>query len=421
MTSDDCADKARCPDVDAPAMTSDATQAAHDAAVAEASDEAADDEAAAVDATTTADDASDEVSVDATAEDVTSADSPADAEDSGDDGPSTDGASPDSADAAPEASADGATADGPTACDARNPDCSNPSCHPAFSCIPAVPAGWTGPVVLFDANSAAAPAPAASPCPTTPQYANDAFDGHANPFPQGACTCTCGAANGACSGPTVTVFQDGQCGTSCAVVTNVSSCAKGCASSNALSAKVTAGPAPTGGSCPSSLANTLAPWNVASGWTTTGRACGASRTVIQGGCAASQVCADAPPAATLQAWCIYQAGSVSCPAEYPQQHVYFAGGTDGRACTGTCSCGGPTGVTCTINSVSVSATTDCAAPATFASTTVGQCNGNLAATARNVTASVSASGGQCAASGNAAVTGAIAPSAPTTVCCAASP
>ena len=426
MSSDDCADKARCPDLDAPQAMSDiARDDAADDTTVEASvttnDDAADGETsfeASVDAAsgdaTIADGNPDDVAADAPLDDRALPDSSGDAaDDSPDVGPG-DGASDDS----PDVVADVATDDGPTACDARNPDCSSPSCQPSFACAPAAPAGWTGPAVLFDSTSAAAPAPTAAACPTTPQYATDAYDGHATPFAQGGCSCTCGAVAAAtCGGPTVTVYQDSQCGTSCAVVANVSACAKGCAMSTALSAAVTANPTPAGGSCPPSVANALVPWNMAADWTTTGRVCAASRIVTQGGCAANQVCADSPPPGTVQAWCVYQTGSVSCPAAYPRQHVYFAGGTDGRGCTGTCGCGAATGVTCTIQSVSVSATSDCAAPATFTSTAMNQCNGNLTATARNVTASVSPAGGQCAPSGSAAVTGAVAPTTPTTVCC----
>jgi hypothetical protein len=415
MSSNDCADKASCPDIDASAMTADA---ALDGVVAESNVDAVDEDANASDATM-ADSVPDDVAVDAMSDDRTLSDSaPDSASDDADGAPDVgaDVASDGAEDGSPDVGAD-AAGDGPAACDGHNPDCSNPTCQPAFACIPAVPAGWTGPTVLFDATSAGAPAPAAAPCPASPQYANDAYDGHASPFPEGTCSCTCGAASATCGGPTVTVYQDSQCASACVTVPNVSACAKGCASSTALSAAVTANPAPSGGSCPASVVNAIVPWNPATGWTTTGRACGASRTVGQGGCAANQVCADAPPSSTLQAWCVYQSGIVSCPAGYPQQHVYFAGGSDARTCTGTCTCGSPTGVTCTIQSVSVSATSDCAAPATFASTAINQCNGNLAATARNVTASVSASGGQCAASGSAAVAGAVTPDTPTSVCC----
>ncbi len=329
--------------------------------------------------------------------------------------------SPEAGDAAPDGSPsvpEAGTPEASTGCDPTHPDCSNPACTPGFSCVPSVPSGWSGPAVLYDLTSAGAPAPQAGACPATPAYGVMAYDGHASPDPQGTCSCTCGAVTGSCTGPTVTIYHGTTCVSQCQNVDGVTSaCARGCASADALSAAVTSAAAFSGGSCSASLTNTLVPFATATDWTTTGRVCGASRGVDQGGCSATQICADAPPAATTQAWCIYQAGSTTCPAGYPAQHVYFAAATDTRACAGTCTCGAATGAVCSTDSVSVSATTDCASAATFASTAVGQCNENLGATARNVTASVSVSGGQCPPSGNPSVSGTVTAATPTTVCC----
>jgi hypothetical protein len=404
VSSNDCAEKASCPDLDATATTDAREAAPAEASTPDPADGDADDgEPAPRDAAALSDDAPLGGGSDGAGD---AADAARDASDG----------SREPADSAPDV----ATPDSGAACDTSHPDCSNPSCQPAFACIPGVPSGWLGPVVLFERTGAGAPAPAAPACPATPPYASDAYDGHANPVSQGTCGCSCGAAAGVCTGPTVAIYQDSQCGTVCITVPNVSTCAKGCPMATAKSASITAAPSPSGGSCPASLVSAIAPWSAATDWATTARACGASaasRAVVQGGCAASQLCADAPPSTASQAWCVYQSGSLACPAGYPVDHVYFTGGTDTRACAGTCACGGPTGVSCTIAGVSVSATSDCAAPATLADTTVGQCNSNLAATARNVTARVTPSGGRCAPSGNPSVAGGIVPAAPTTVCC----
>jgi hypothetical protein len=314
-----------------------------------------------------------------------------------------------------------AAVEGAAGCDPLHPDCTNAACAPEFACAPSVPDGWSGPSVLFDMSSAAPPAPQASACPTSgAQYATDAFDGHANPAPQGTCACACGAVTGTtCTGPTITIYHGGTCASQCQNVPDVTTaCDRGCTASDALSAAVTAAPVPSGGACAASASSTIAPFATGTDWTTTGRVCGASRTLDQGGCATNQVCADAPPTAAIQAWCVYQSGTAACPAGYPTQHVYFTGATDTRTCdTGSCACGAASGTTCNIDSVSVSATTDCASPATFVSTAIGACNENLAATARNVTASVTPSGGQCGASGTPSLTGAVTPTTPTTVCC----
>jgi hypothetical protein len=301
------------------------------------------------------------------------------------------------------------------ACDVTSPDCSSVGCGGRFQCAPVAPSGWLGPVSLFDQTGSGKPAPSAPACSGGP-YPSDVYDGHANPVYGGGCTCVCGAASASCSGPTVNVFQDSQCGTSCITVANVSTCARACSSSSALSAVVTTAPAPSGGSCPPSVQNGIQPWSETTDWATTARLCAPTRALTQGGCAAGQVCADAPAAGFVQALCVYQLGQLACPTGFPHQYLYYGHGTDFRTCTSSCGCASPTGVTCTLEGVSVSASSSCSSAAGL-STTIGQCSSNLAATARFVTASVTPSGGQCATAGTASVVGTVTPNTPTTVCC----
>jgi hypothetical protein len=320
------------------------------------------------------------------------------------------------ADAVAEADAPSETG-GP--CDVANPDCSNPSCAPQFQCVPAVPSGWIGPVSLFEQTGPGHPAPMAPACPAD-SYPDDLYDGHANPVFGGTCACACGTSTAACSGPTVDVFQSTSCDTTtlCISVPNVLGCARACASSGALSALVSAAPAPSGGSCPPSVQNNIQPWNGTTDWATTGRLCGTSRVLRQGECTADQVCAASPPPAPFDpSVCIYQVGALSCPADYPRQLIFYGHGIDSRACTSSCGCASPTGVVCSLDSVMVSSSSSCSSPASL-STTTGQCNTNLSATGRFVTAAVSASGGQCAPTGTASVAGTVVPDTPTTVCCA---
>jgi hypothetical protein len=411
MSADDCTEKATCPEADG-SFSGDSPDQGQD--VGDAAGEGGGDEGVATEGGDIA------TQNDGSREDAASTDTGGDvALDTVIADASSEDAAQDMA-IADASSEDVTPSDVVTPCDLTNPDCTNPVCAPSFTCIPAVPSGWTGPVALFDQTGAGSPAPAAPACPTMPQYSVEAYDGHANPVSQGACTCACGSASAVtCTGPTVQVFRDGVCGSSnaCISVANVSACTSACASSSALSAKVTAAPAPSGGSCPSTVQNGLQPWNLTTDWATTGRVCAASRTVSQGGCAVNEVCADAPPSTFAQAVCVYQAGALTCPPGYPHQYVYFEHGTDSRSCTSGCGCGSPTGVTCTLSSVSVSATSaSCSSPASV-STTLNQCSMNLAATARNVTASVTPSGGQCAPTGTATVAGMVTPDTPTTVCC----
>jgi hypothetical protein len=430
-SSGDCTEKADCiddgsgPRTDAPEMTTDAT-VDHTGPAGDEGGPADDGQDDATADATSAIDAMDANVIDAVEEDAatTTADAApetgsANSGDAGDGAVAVPDAAVD-AGGSPDATSDAAPPESGTGCDPLAPDCTSAACQPAFACAPVVPAGWSGPSVLFDLTGSAPPAPQPSSCPASgPQYATVAFDGHANPAPQGTCSCACGSPTGTtCTGPTITIYHGGTCASQCQNVPDVTAaCARGCTSSDALSAAVTAAPVASGGACTPG-GGAISPFSLTTDWTTTGRVCAASRAVTQGGCSASQVCADAPPSGTVQAWCVIQAGTAACPAGYPAQRVYFAGASDTRTCAaGSCACGAATGTTCNIDSVSVSATTDCAAAASFTTTAIGACNQNLLATARNVTASVTPSGGQCAPSGTAALTGAVTPTSPTTVCC----
>jgi hypothetical protein len=99
--------------------------------------------------------------------------------------------------AATEGGDSGATADAGDAgneedagsrCNPNAPDCSSPQCQQGFLCTAVAPAGWFGPVALFD-QGGGPPAPTPAACSGT--YDDDDFDGNANPTsPAASCGCT---------------------------------------------------------------------------------------------------------------------------------------------------------------------------------------------------------------------------------------
>jgi hypothetical protein len=352
--------------------------------------------------------------------------------DSGADGDAVDGpvqATADSPADAPavspaDAPADVGPGDAAGSCNANSPNCADPQCQPNYMCTAAAPPGWFGPVALFD-QGGGPPAPTPPAC--SGAYPNDAFDGNANPTSPGAsCACTCGAALGACAGPTVTVYSDNQCvasnncgtgaGATCSVVDGAR------CSSGGQSYVVAALPQPTGsGSCTVGTATTSLPaWQ----WTRTARACRANRAFAAGGCATNQVCADRPSSALSPTLCVWQnadLGGCNGAPGYPLMHKYYANVVDDRHCgMGSCNCGSPKGVSCALTRVTSYTQTDCSDPGSaLLNPIVGHCNDVGINQVVGMIAGVS-SAGSCDSSGSAAPTGAVTPDSASavTVCCA---
>jgi hypothetical protein len=292
------------------------------------------------------------------------------------------------------------------------------------TCTPVAPSGWFGPVALFD-QGGGPPAPAPAACAGT--YSNDAFDGNTTPTsPAASCACSCGTAQGVCTNPTVTVYSDNQCGGSnnCGASSNTTcTTAYGpkC-NTGGQSAAVTAFPQATGsGSCGAGAGVTSTPaWQ----WTRTGRGCSANRVFGAAGCPANQVCADAPSSAFAPKLCVWQNANLSdCSgaAGYPLMHKYYAGVVDGRGCgVGSCGCGSPTGVSCTITGATSHTMSNCSDTGTaLMLSPLGKCTDVGGSQILALTMTVS-SAGSCAMNGSPATTGAVTPDSATavTVCCA---
>jgi hypothetical protein len=269
------------------------------------------------------------------------------------------------------------------------------------ACIPAPPAGWIGPVAMWEG---AGPSPGC-----TGDYSAQALDAFAALDAGPAeCTCDCGELAGAScpSSFTATIFSDNGCATACdSVVVSAGVCVDvhgQCANVHGIAAA----PQATGGSCApkSSAAVPTASWGQSA------RACEAAVVPVQQGCNAGQICAPAPVAPMEPRLCAFKAGDVDCPGGgFTIRRTVYGGIADGRGCS-SCACGTPSGVSCT-GTVQEGCGQSGAVnqlPAT--------CGGLSDPGSVTLVGNLVASGGSCAPSGG-TPTGTAAPSSPTTVCC----
>jgi hypothetical protein len=209
------------------------------------------------------------------------------------------------------------------------------TCGSGGTCAPGAPSNWMGPVVLTVG--------AGSP-PMCPTGTTDVFDGHGDLVaPAATCSsCSCGAASVTCAGPVLTLYDDPGCTTAAGTTLTA-----GAACTPVVAAAVTvAAPVATGSCAPSTSVATTTPPT----WGTTARACtvGAPPPCSGGGlCVLPSASADV---------CVMQMGAATmCPHGYPAgPQLFYTGVDDGRACS-ACSCGAPSGVSCSIASPAVDA------------------------------------------------------------------
>jgi hypothetical protein len=198
-------------------------------------------------------------------------------------------------------------------------------------CAPAVPSvpGWQGPYTLF----AGAPGAPSQCDPSNSQPAFTGYDGlsAANP----TCSCSCSApAGGACSMPPVTFFSD-VCVTTCGSAVPLAGCV---ASPTACPNFKVGDSTPDGGSCAASAT----PTPPAVTWAEGAQVCRPPQGAVQGSCTSGELCLSEGSGA----FCIMQAGMVTCPpGDYAVSHVYYSGTTDTRACS-ACTCGPASGASC---------------------------------------------------------------------------
>jgi hypothetical protein len=276
-------------------------------------------------------------------------------------------------------------------------------------CADAVPAGWSGPVTLFDQSGATAPA--APTCPTS--FPTDAYDGNAGLSAANAsCGCTCAGATGAqCSSSGIQYFSDMACQDACnagGYSLPPQFCVSTGCSGGPAAFIVTPPVVAYAGSCNPQPTSTVPPWT----WSTTARGC--ETTPIAGTCSGAGLCLPSPPA-PFTSVCVFQSGTAACPGgSYSVSHVFYGGVSDSRACSG-CSCNSPTGVSCAGSQVQGYSGTNCSGTAyAFAS---GGCQPlGVAVVSEEETTSPTVGNGTCTANGGLA-TGTATPASPTTVCC----
>ena len=159
-------------------------------------------------------------------------------------------------------------------------------CGAPFTCIPAVPAGFSGPVAFVQEAPASgdAPTPPACASPYTVPAVNGVSDPLASPP---TCTCTCSGVDGGCSVPTVHTFLDNVCVNQCNLVSAPSCVPSGCGSTS--QSAIVSVPVPMGGACTESVQKTVPAWNAAQDWAVTGRACATSATLTEGGCTGTEI------------------------------------------------------------------------------------------------------------------------------------
>ena len=309
-----------------------------------------------------------------------------------------------------DSSSDGSTSNG----DSSTSDGTTSSDSPATCagvCADAVPPGWTGPVTLFDQTGP--PAPTAPGCPTS--FPTDAYDGNADlDAPTQTCGCSCGGGTGAqCGSSSIQFFTDMGCAHACNTGYSLPPglCVTTGCGSNPQGLIATAPTPSFAGSCTPTPTSTIP----STSWSTTGRACGT--TPVTGLCSGSGVCVPSPPAPFGKVCVFQAGAATCPGGSYSVAHVFYGGVSDSRACSGcSCgsptgvSCAGAavqafstnTG-TCGGTAVDVLFTTFCQ--------TVG-----VTIQGEEETTAPTASNGTCTPSGGQA-SGTATPATPTTVCC----
>jgi hypothetical protein len=288
--------------------------------------------------------------------------------------------------------------------------CSDPDCSPGFACVLAAPAGWTGPVELFDGD----PNGLVPGCGGA--FATQAYQGTRGLSCDAAmCSaCSCTAQGVSCVAGGTVVQGASQCLGGGTLVTASPTCSNIPGFTGGV-INFPNGPQATGGTCAHPTVTATKPTER---WSGLGRACAASG-LVQGGCGGGQICAPGPGTGFLPKLCVFAAGDLSCPGAYSTKVVYYGGRNDTRGCT-PCDCTGPTGATCTA-SLCFHGGNDCTNPCLRLTLPTG-CKtviGPPGVTSSSIKLDpVMVFGARCdVVAGSSQPTGGCTPSVPTTVCC----
>ncbi|MGH7439141.1 MAG: hypothetical protein ACRENE_25925 [Polyangiaceae bacterium] len=213
------------------------------------------------------------------------------------------------------------------------------ACSGATACAPAAPAGWDGPLALWEG------AGAAPPCASL--YL-PFFDGGTSLSASPArCSCSCGPASGSACGAATVSFDKSTCSVACGGDASLRVLPGACTSIQSQTAACgggakirISGSTATGGRCtPDASIDVPAPT-----WGRVAIACAPSGQSSDG-CASDHVCVPVAGSPFEPTFCVSKAGDNTCPAPFTMQHLYYSGVSDARGCTG-CTCGAVTGVDC---------------------------------------------------------------------------
>lgn len=235
-------------------------------------------------------------------------------------------------------------------------------------CVPIISLAWDGPTLVWIGAEADAP-----PCPAAAFF--ETYTGHGYASGNLLCgTCSCDPPDASCALPKTLTAAAASCSSDGEGVPHTSFDAPSkwdgtCTTANAIAAGALCGGVP----CVQSV--TIAPLTLIQGgclptadpgfqppsWTTFARACIGARK--SGDCKnAGEHCAPATTAPGFKQ-CISRDGdpaapTLKCPVNYPERHVFYDAPTP--YCS-PCTCGVPTGVTCT-GSISISQNGACGTP-----------------------------------------------------------
>jgi hypothetical protein len=288
-------------------------------------------------------------------------------------------------------------------------DCADKTCiNAGYTCVPAVPTGFTGPGEVYDG-------PGASPtCDSL--YPKDYLVGYATPQCDVSCSdCTCGDPTGVTCPPPV--LLTGTLNTKCTA--SLAPRTTGCVAIDAslVTAVGASAGAASGGSCAASGGDA----NLSPITSNTGHLCAAS---AKGGlgCASGSVCWPKPQQPFMPQTCVFASGDLSCPTTgYPVKRSYYDSPktNDTRACASTCDCATPSGTACDakVNLYS-SASTGTLKPCTGLVASYRDCQALPPGVAAIALTASTPSGGSCKPTGAATPTGTCPPTGnPTTACC----
>ena len=230
------------------------------------------------------------------------------------DAPAIDATTPPETDAAPNTDAAG-DASNDAAGDAGN-DAAPLPC--TGQCAPALPAGWTFAAV----TTGAGPAPACA-------AGNPSFDAYAGINAADA-TCSSCAVGAPATPGSCTATLTGYSMPNCTGTASASPLFAAPACNNTApfaSFRQTSNLTP--GTCPAPPAQVPVVDPVT--WQTHARGC--ARPAAEGVCAGAGVCLATSAAPFSTKACVFQAGDVACPADFPDKQTFFRGADDTRACT----------------------------------------------------------------------------------------